>query len=102
MAAAVGTVILAPTIPGDHVTSRMVTITLNSVALPPVEGITTPPTFPCNEGDTYSVVSIASNSTGPAPPSNVVSGTVALPQAVPSPDVIQGVSFAPAEPVPNP
>ncbi len=104
MAAAIGTVILAPTIPGDHVTSRMVTVTVNSVALPPVEGISIPPTFPCNEGDTYSAVSVASNSAGPAPPSNIVSGTVSLPQAVPSADVIAGVSFAPADvvPVPNP
>ncbi len=83
----------------------MVTITVNSVALPPVEGITTPPTFPCNEGDTYSAVSVASNSAGPALPSNIVSGTASLPQAVPSPDIITGVSFAPADapvPVPNP
>ncbi len=102
MAAAVGTVILAPTNPDDHVTSRMVTVTLNGTDLPPIEGITTPPTFPCSEGDTYSAVSVASNSTGPAPPSNIVSGTVALPQAVPSPDIITGVAFAPADVVPNP
>ena len=96
MAAAVGTVNLAPTKPEDHVTSRQVTVTLNGAALPPVEAISVTPTFPCNEGDTYSAVSVASNSVGPAGPSNVVSGTVTLPQLVPSPDVILGVAFAPA------
>lgn len=104
MGALIGTVVLGPTIPGDHVTSRMVTVTVNSVALPPVEGITTPPTFPCNDGDSYSVVSVASNAVGSAPPSNIVSGTASLPQGVPSPDIITGVSFASADapaPAPN-
>ncbi len=100
-----GTVLLGPTKPEDHVTSRMVTVTINGVDSPAVEGITIPPTFVCSAGDTCSAVSVAANSAGTAGPSNVVTVVAALPQGPPSPDVVAGIAFAPtvaAAPVPNP
>jgi hypothetical protein len=89
------TVQLAPTNPLDHVTSRLVSFTLNGTLLAAVEAVNAPASFAVNVGDTYSVNEVDSNSVGSAGVSNTLTGTITLPATVPAPGVITAVIVTP-------
>ncbi len=89
-----GIVELSALVPGDNVFSRLVTVTVNGVALPPIEAIDTQAMFPCNDGDLIVVVDVDANSAGSSSPSDPFSITAHLPISVPAQPQVLSVTFA--------
>ncbi len=97
-----GTITLSLARPTEHITSRAVTVTLNGTDLPVQEAITIPATFTANDGDTYSISVVDTNSVGSAPPGPPLAGVAALPLTVPTPGFATAVVFSDVAPTPVP
>lgn len=88
-----GTVSLSPVVATDHVSSRQVVVTVNGVALPPIEAVTTPAQFTCADGDSIIVVDTDVNAAGST--SSAPFATMAtLPLQPPTAPSVLGVTFA--------
>ena len=89
-----GTVYLSPVVGTDHVSSRMVVVTLNgTTTLPAIEGIDNPPQYTCNDGDSCSAVCTDINAAGQtASPAYVATAT--LPLQPPTQPTITGIVFS--------
>lgn len=88
-----GTVTLSPVVAADHVTSRQVVVTLNGTALAPLEAVGGPVSFPCNDGDSYSIVDTDINAAG-STSSDPATGTCHLPLQAPTKPSIVSVVFS--------
>lgn len=75
-------------IQADQVTSRLMTVIVAGAVLPPLDAISGSVTFPCNAGDSYSVIEADVNVIGQSLPSPATSGIVPVlvipPTAVPT------------------
>jgi hypothetical protein len=88
-----GTVSLSPVVPSDHVSSRQVVVTVNATALPPIEAVTDPAQFTCNDGDTISIVDTDINAAGQTA-SSPFSVVAHLPLQAPTQPSVTGVVFS--------
>jgi hypothetical protein len=92
---------LSELIAGDHVTSRMVTLSLNGVAQSPIDAMLSTPKWPCNPNDAGIVATEDFNSAGSTKSPDYPFVAV-LPTNPPSMPSIVGVVFSNGGPVVNP
>ncbi len=88
-----GTVTLSPLVATDHVSSRMVVVTLNGTELPPIEAITNAAQFTCSDGDTGTVTDKDINAAGDTT-SDPFPFTATLPLQPPTKPAVLGVTFS--------
>lgn len=89
----VGTVSLSELIASDHVSSRLVVVTINGTDLPAIEALDTPAQFTCSDGDAIVIVDTDVNAAG-STASDPFSTTATLPLAPPAKPSVLGVTFS--------
>jgi hypothetical protein len=91
------TVTLSPPNANDNDLHRNVQVTVNNIALPVLDAIAAPVTFPCNFSDNITVVAVDANAAGSSPPSDtfVIMAPAAPAPTVPAKPTVLGVAFTP-------
>jgi hypothetical protein len=86
-------VLLSEPIAAEHVTNRVVTLTINGIDQPTIDAMSATPIWPCNENDQLVAKVRDKNSAGDTE-SDPYSATAVLPQQPPTKPSVLGFTFS--------